>query len=83
MPSSLQTWALPAALLAIVNVSTTWYRAVSKHVPQPYLVSAIKRNPENTGLMSNQDEFFHIPQAQLYCEGDYTWDPKITTPPGL
>ncbi|KAF2278056.1 alpha-1,2 glucosyltransferas-like protein alg10 [Westerdykella ornata] len=29
------------------------------------------------------DEVFHIPQAQRYCKGDYTWDPKITTPPGL
>ncbi|KAH4412410.1 alpha-1,2-glucosyltransferase [Parastagonospora nodorum] len=29
------------------------------------------------------DEFFHVPQAQKYCDGDYTWDPKITTPPGL
>ncbi|KAF3052505.1 glucosyltransferase [Didymella keratinophila] len=29
------------------------------------------------------DEFFHVPQAQRYCAGDYTWDPKITTPPGL
>ncbi|CBX91949.1 hypothetical protein IAQ61_000156 [Plenodomus lingam] len=29
------------------------------------------------------DEFFHIPQAQRYCSGDYSWDPKITTPPGL
>ncbi|KAJ4333816.1 glucosyltransferase [Didymella glomerata] len=29
------------------------------------------------------DEFFHAPQAQKYCAGDYTWDPKITTPPGL
>ncbi|KAJ4986443.1 alpha- glucosyltransferase alg10 [Stagonosporopsis vannaccii] len=29
------------------------------------------------------DEFFHIPQAQKYCAGNYTWDPKITTPPGL
>lgn len=24
-----------------------------------------------------------MPQAQKYCAGDYTWDPKITTPPGL
>ncbi|CBN77379.1 Alpha-1,2-glucosyltransferase ALG10-A, family GT59 [Ectocarpus siliculosus] len=31
-----------------------------------------------------QDEIFHVPQAQAYCQGDYgTWDPKITTPPGL
>ncbi|KAI1877725.1 hypothetical protein JX265_003733 [Neoarthrinium moseri] len=30
------------------------------------------------------DEFFHIPQAQVYCEGRYfDWDDKITTPPGL
>lgn len=31
-----------------------------------------------------QDEFFHIPQAQKYCEGRFReWDDKITTPPGL
>ncbi|KII93695.1 glycosyltransferase family 59 protein [Plicaturopsis crispa FD-325 SS-3] len=30
------------------------------------------------------DEPFHVPQAQAYCRGEYTtWDPKITTPPGL
>ncbi|KAL6707907.1 glucosyltransferase [Coniothyrium glycines] len=29
------------------------------------------------------DEFFHVPQAQKYCIDDYSWDPKITTPPGL
>lgn len=30
------------------------------------------------------DEIFHIPQAQKYCEEDFShWDPKITTPPGL
>ncbi|KNZ79642.1 Alpha-1,2-glucosyltransferase ALG10-A [Termitomyces sp. J132] len=30
------------------------------------------------------DEPFHVPQAQAYCRGDFwTWDPKITTPPGL
>ncbi|KAJ4347563.1 glucosyltransferase [Ascochyta clinopodiicola] len=29
------------------------------------------------------DEFFHVPQAQKYCKGDFSWDPKITTPPGL
>ncbi|KAJ7596752.1 glucosyltransferase [Mycena floridula] len=30
------------------------------------------------------DEPFHIPQAQAYCRGDFaTWDPKLTTPPGL
>ncbi|XP_071497858.1 dol-P-Glc:Glc(2)Man(9)GlcNAc(2)-PP-Dol alpha-1,2-glucosyltransferase-like isoform X1 [Diadema antillarum] len=30
------------------------------------------------------DEIFHIPQAQLYCNGSFTeWNPKITTLPGL
>lgn len=30
------------------------------------------------------DEPFHVPQAQAYCRGHFlTWDPKITTPPGL
>ncbi|KAF2672799.1 hypothetical protein BT63DRAFT_421010 [Microthyrium microscopicum] len=30
------------------------------------------------------DEIFHIRQAQVYCAGDFqTWDPMITTPPGL
>lgn len=30
------------------------------------------------------DEPFHVPQAQAYCNGEWaTWDPKITTPPGL
>ncbi|NP_001016192.2 dol-P-Glc:Glc(2)Man(9)GlcNAc(2)-PP-Dol alpha-1,2-glucosyltransferase [Xenopus tropicalis] len=30
------------------------------------------------------DESFHIPQAQLYCQGHFNqWDPMITTLPGL
>ncbi|KAM3581390.1 glucosyltransferase [Umbelopsis sp. WA50703] len=30
------------------------------------------------------DEIFHVPQAQRYCKGEFwTWDPMITTPPGL
>ncbi|KAF1849843.1 glycosyltransferase family 59 protein [Cucurbitaria berberidis CBS 394.84] len=66
MYSLLQAWALPAALLAIVNLTATWYNVVSNKVPEPYL-----------------DEFFHVPQAQKYCIRDYSWDPKITTPPGL
>ncbi|PVI07788.1 glycosyltransferase family 59 protein [Periconia macrospinosa] len=66
MNSSLQVWALPAALLATASIAMTWYNLVTKHVPDPYL-----------------DEFFHVPQAQRYCRNDFTWDPKITTPPGL
>lgn len=30
------------------------------------------------------DEPFHVPQAQAYCRGEWnTWDPKLTTPPGM
>ncbi|KXX78404.1 hypothetical protein MMYC01_205878 [Madurella mycetomatis] len=33
---------------------------------------------------SDNDEVFHIPQAQTYCAGRFRdWDDKITTPPGL
>ncbi|CAO2822350.1 unnamed protein product [Amaranthus hypochondriacus] len=33
---------------------------------------------------SYMDEIFHIPQAQQYCYGNFkSWDPMITTPPGL
>ncbi|KAL4284362.1 hypothetical protein GQ457_16G022710 [Hibiscus cannabinus] len=40
---------------------------VNRIVPDPYM-----------------DEIFHIPQAQKYCNGDFmSWDPMITTPPGL
>ncbi|KAI9360128.1 alpha-2-glucosyltransferase Alg10 [Pilaira anomala] len=42
-------------------------RLVYSTVPEPYM-----------------DEIFHVPQAQQYCHGDFvTWDPKLTTPPGL
>lgn len=31
-----------------------------------------------------QDEIFHVPQAKHYCKGNFgSWDPMITTPPGL
>lgn len=35
-------------------------------------------------VVSLQDEPFHIPQTQNYCNGRWdVWDPKITTLPGL
>jgi alpha-1,2-glucosyltransferase len=44
-----------------------WLDQVCQIVPEPYL-----------------DEVFHIPQAQTYWAGSWhSWDPKITTPPGL
>ncbi|CAI9780123.1 unnamed protein product [Fraxinus pennsylvanica] len=40
---------------------------VNRIVPEPYM-----------------DEIFHVPQAQQYCKGNFkSWDPMITTPPGL
>lgn len=37
-----------------------------------------------TDVHDLQDEIFHIPQAQQYCKGKFgSWDPMITTPPGL
>lgn len=62
----LKAWAVPMSILVMANTSATWFRLVSKHVPEPYL-----------------DEVFHVPQAQRYCKNDWSWDPKITTPPGL
>ncbi|XP_023739100.1 dol-P-Glc:Glc(2)Man(9)GlcNAc(2)-PP-Dol alpha-1,2-glucosyltransferase [Lactuca sativa] len=40
---------------------------VNSIVPEPYM-----------------DEIFHVPQVQQYCVGNFkSWDPMITTPPGL
>ena len=40
---------------------------VNKNVPTAYM-----------------DEIFHVPQAMAYCNGHFsTYDPKLTTPPGL
>ncbi|GAA5869199.1 hypothetical protein JCM3774_003978 [Rhodotorula dairenensis] len=30
------------------------------------------------------DEIFHVPQAQAYCRGEWSyWNPSLTTPPGV
>ncbi|MQL80019.1 hypothetical protein Taro_012487 [Colocasia esculenta] len=55
----------------VAAVVSLWVVSVSllvnRIVPEPYM-----------------DEVFHIPQAQRYCRGDFrSWDPMITTPPGL
>jgi len=48
MASLMRVWALPTALLAIINVSATWYNLVSEHVPEPYLVGSIHTNEMNS-----------------------------------
>ncbi|KAF9510697.1 glycosyltransferase family 59 protein [Hydnum rufescens UP504] len=45
---------------------------------------AVAREVNSIVISPYMDEPFHVPQAQAYCNGDWTvWDPKITTPPGL
>ncbi|KAK7255843.1 hypothetical protein RIF29_29266 [Crotalaria pallida] len=57
--------------LALAAIVSSWVVPitimVNRIVPEPYM-----------------DEIFHIPQAQQYCKGNFgSWDPMITTPPGL
>uniref|UniRef100_A0A2P2KJG5 Dol-P-Glc:Glc(2)Man(9)GlcNAc(2)-PP-Dol alpha-1,2-glucosyltransferase n=1 Tax=Rhizophora mucronata TaxID=61149 RepID=A0A2P2KJG5_RHIMU len=57
--------------VAVAVIVSLWVIPVSilvnRIVPDPYM-----------------DEVFHIPQAQQYCKGRFwSWDPMITTPPGL
>ncbi|KAG2690543.1 hypothetical protein I3760_09G191800 [Carya illinoinensis] len=57
--------------IAVAVIVSLWVIPISilvNHiVPEPYM-----------------DEIFHIPQAQQYCKGNFrSWDPMITTPPGL
>ncbi|CAO3613505.1 unnamed protein product [Cunninghamella blakesleeana] len=58
---------MPSALFIHTVLLAVVTNVVNKVVTTPYM-----------------DEIFHVPQAQRYCYGDYTtWDPKLTTPPGL
>ncbi|KAM1352967.1 hypothetical protein TB2_032207 [Malus domestica] len=57
--------------IAVATIVSLWVIPISilvNHiVPEPYM-----------------DEIFHVPQAQQYCNGNFrSWDPMITTPPGL
>ncbi|KAL8129754.1 hypothetical protein V2J09_018909 [Rumex salicifolius] len=57
--------------LAIAVIVILWEIPISilvnRIVPDPYM-----------------DEIFHVSQAQQYCHGNFkSWDPMITTPPGL
>ncbi|TDL28757.1 glucosyltransferase [Rickenella mellea] len=55
------------AYSAFVATNVWLLKELNSHVHEPYM-----------------DEPFHIPQAQAYCRDEWTsWDPKITTPPGL
>ncbi|KAL6277898.1 hypothetical protein ACE6H2_021499 [Prunus campanulata] len=57
--------------IAVAAIVSLWVVPISilvnQIVPEPYM-----------------DEIFHVPQAQQYCKGNFrSWDPMITTPPGL
>jgi hypothetical protein len=39
MTSLVQNWALPASAVAIASTALAWYKQVSEHVSDPYLVS--------------------------------------------
>lgn len=76
-------WVIPVSIL------------VNQIVPHPYMV--ILKIPISCfcfldfffgdllrNLIDMQDEIFHVPQAREYCKGNFfSWDPMITTPPGL
>ncbi|KAF7320168.1 hypothetical protein MKEN_00801300 [Mycena kentingensis (nom. inval.)] len=58
---------MSVAYVAFVAVGIGVLKVLNEIVDEPYM-----------------DEPFHIPQAQAYCRGEFnTWDPKLTTPPGL
>ncbi|KAI0406896.1 DIE2/ALG10 family-domain-containing protein [Xylaria palmicola] len=90
--SSPAVWLIRVSLLAIAAFSLTkslrlgysflgFFIALSCITPLAlsWLLTVTRNVPE-----PYLDEVFHIPQAQVYCQGRYfEWDDKITTPPGL
>ncbi|KAG2334980.1 hypothetical protein Bca4012_000089 [Brassica carinata] len=57
--------------IAVAAITSLWV------IPMSIIVNHIVPGPY-------MDEIFHVPQAQQYCNGNLrSWDPMITTPPGL
>ena len=78
--------AAPTYFVVFCTVAIMVLKSVNEEVTEPYMVCgpSISAGEGLIGRCMVQDEPFHVPQAQAYCNGDYwTWDPKITTPPGL
>ncbi|KAF7306547.1 hypothetical protein MIND_00446000 [Mycena indigotica] len=72
--------------VGFVGLSIIVLKEFNSVVTEPYMVCYSQHSSlhKHDPLASNQDEPFHIPQAQAYCRGEFdTWDPKLTTPPGL
>ncbi|EJT97967.1 hypothetical protein DACRYDRAFT_111484 [Dacryopinax primogenitus] len=62
---------------------------MSQKSPLPYIAFCVLniyvlRSVNEVLLKPYMDEPFHVPQAQRYCSFEFdTYDPKLTTPPGL
>jgi hypothetical protein len=71
------------AVFCVVGIMVL--KEVNSIVTKPYMVCVILLTAWILRRACHaQDEPFHVPQAQAYCNGEWaTWDPKITTPPGL
>ena len=66
------------------NDVTVPYMVIDTLAWLPLLAGYARRSALFDRLAALQDEIFHIPQTQKYCAGDWkSWDPKITTFPGL
>lgn len=72
-------------LFGVLSVVTL--KELNVRVTEPYMVRrrfCICHVCSLSDIKARQDEPFHVPQAQAYCNGDWSyWDQKITTPPGL
>ncbi len=82
MSSSLGSTAF--VIFAVLSVVTL--KELNVQVTEPYMVRSLFSVSYllPCDLIAPQDEPFHVPQVQAYCNGDWSyWDPKITTPPGL
>ena len=81
--SAFPTWVAIGVLVALISI---WSTAVNSAVPDPYLVGTniLYGGDDSFTKNMDQDEVFHVRQAQTYIAGNLLeWDPKITTPPGL
>lgn len=70
--------------LVIMKNTTRYYLILFTTIAVYYVVSKYIFDQVYETIHIVIDEQFHIPQAEAYCNGNYSyWDPKITTLPGL
>ncbi|CAJ0944577.1 unnamed protein product, partial [Mesorhabditis belari] len=61
------------------GINKEWTIALALGTIHALMVAVVNKIVPNPYM----DEIFHIRQTRRYCDGDYTWDPMITTPPLL